>query len=173
MDQITTIEDAIIARLIALLQTQGLSAAALPYPDKDFEKYEPLHNNGEILVAYVSEDDGPPEALDIVVQERELFFELTFVFNSLRSVGKVGGLYAHLEAVRMKLTGFKPEGCTKKTTMAGVDRVKRYKSRWWQYTQVFKFTALNVEDYQEEEGTLLNRITINSGDRSTDVISEL
>lgn len=167
MDQITAIEDAIIDRLKILLQTQGLAAAVLPYPDGDLEKYEPIHHNGEILVAYVSEDDGPTESTDLVVQERELFFELTFVFNSLRSVGKVGGLYAHLEAVRMALTGFKPEGCTKKTTMAGIDRVKRYKKRWWQYTQTFRFTGLNIEITEEEQGLLLNRITIKSGDRET------
>jgi len=169
MDQITAIEDAIIALLNDLLRAPGLSAAALPFPDKDFETYEPMHGNGEILVAYVSEDAGAPEALDIVVQEREMYFELTFVFSSLRTVGRVGGLYAHLEATRMTLTGCKPEGCCKKTLLAGVDRVKRYKKRWWQYTQTFKFTALNIESVAEGLGILLNRITINTGDRSTDV----
>ena len=156
MDQIIAIEDAIIAQINSL----GLQCVALPFPDKDFEFYEPLHNNGEILVAYVSEDDGPTKATDIVVQERELYYELTFIFSSLRSVGRVGGLYAHLEAVRMKLTGCRPEGCTKKTLQAGVDRVKRYKKRWWQYTQTFKFFSLNIEVPEEELAPLLKRITL-------------
>lgn len=156
MDQITAIEDAIIDRINAL----GLQCRALPFPDKDFDTYEPMHGNGEILVAYVSEDDGPARSTDLVVQEREMFFELTFVFSSLRAVGRVGGLYAHLEAVRLSLTGCKPEGCTKKTLPAGVDRVKRYKKRWWQYTQTWKFTALNIEVPEDEQAPLLKRITL-------------
>lgn len=173
MDQITLTEDAIISRLNDLLQTQGLSAAALPYPDGDLEKYEPMHGNGEILVAYVSEDDGPTESTDLIVQEREMFFELTFVFNSLRSVGATGGLYAHLEAVRMTLTGCKPEGCARKTTMAGIDRVKRYKKRWWQYTQTWKFTAFNIEVPEEEQEVLLQRGTfINDNNNQTTEVPE-
>lgn len=175
MDQITTTEDAIISRLNDLLaQTQGLSAAVIPYPDGDLEKYEPMHNNGEILVAYISEDDGPTESTDLIVQDREMFFELTFLFSSLRSAGKIGGLYAHLEAVRMKLTGYKPEGCTKKTTAAGVDRIKRYKKRWWQYTQTWKFTALNIEVPEEEQEVLLQRVTfINDITNQTTEVPEL
>lgn len=160
MDQITAIEDAIIARLKELLQAPGLSCDVLPYPDRDFEAYEPMHRNGEILVGYRDEDDGPTQTTDLVVQDREMFFELTFVFSSLRPVGKVGGIYAHIEAVRLILTGFRPESCTKKTILDGIERVKRYKKRWWQYTQTWKFTALNIEIPPEGQEPLLKRITL-------------
>lgn len=171
MDQISATEDAIVDRLKEMLQTPGLSADALLYPDKNFEEYEPMHKNGEILVAYSDETDGPVEDTGFVVQEREMFFELTFLFSSLRAVGKTGGLNAHLEAVRMKLTGFKPEGCTKKAQLVSVERVKRYRKRWWQYTQTWKFTGINIEIPEEEQGALLNRITIKSGSHSIDIVS--
>ncbi len=158
-DQITAIEDAIIARLQAILQQPGLSAAALTYPDKNFDEYEPIHGNGEILVVYTGEDDGPTEDTGLVVQEREMLFELTFLFSSLRAVGKTGGLNAHLEASRMGLTGYKPDGCTKKMTLVSVDRVKRYKKRWWQYTQIWKAVAMNVEILEEEQPVYLTRAT--------------
>lgn len=156
MDQITYIEDAIITRLKEI----PLQAGVLPYPDRNFEDYEPLHTNGEILVVYSDETDGPSRDAGAVIQDREIFFEFTFVFSSLRSVGKAGGLYAHLEAVRIGMTGFKPEVCTKKTVLDSVERVKRYKKRWWQYTQTWKFTALNIEVPEEEQGALLNRLTV-------------
>ena len=154
-DQITAIEDAIIERLKRL----PLQAGVLPYPDKDFEKYEPMHGNGEILVSYVGEDEGAATGLDLLVQEREIQFELTFVFSSLRAVGRNGGLYAHLEAARLALTGWRAPDCHKKTILVSVDRVRRYKQRWWQYVQAWQFTALNIEIPDEEQYPLLKRIT--------------
>jgi hypothetical protein len=171
MDQITTIEDAIIARLAATLKAPGLSCSVLPFPDKNFEDYEPIHSNGEVLVAYTGEDDGEPEDIGLVFQEREMDFELTFIFSSLRQVGKVGGLNAHLEAARVALTGFKPEEATKKLRLLSIERVKRYKKRWWQYTQVWRAVAINLEVPKEELGAKLVKITINTGDRSTDVVA--
>lgn len=155
-DQITATEDAIIERLKGL----DLQCAVITYPDRDFETYEPLHTNGEILVVYTDDEYGKTEDTGIVVQDREMFFELTFIFSTLRQVGKFGGLNAHLEAVRLGLTGFKPEGCTKKMVPVSTERVKRYKKRWWQYTQIWKATALNVEIPEEEAGPLLKRLTL-------------
>jgi len=163
MDLITYIEDTIITRLKNL----DLQAAVLPYPDKDFETYEPMHNNGEILVAYTGEDDGPTQDTGLIVQDRRMVYELTFVFSSLRSVAQIGGLYAHLEAVRLGLTGYKIAECTAKSFPTSIERVRRYKKRWWQYTQTWEFGAVNVEVPAEELGELLNRITIKTGDQTT------
>lgn len=155
-DQITAIEDAIIARL----KGKPLQCSVLPFPDKDFETYEPLHGNGEILVAFSDEDYGETKDVGLILQDREMYFELTYVFSSLRSVGKAGGLYAHLEAVRMALTGFIPTDCKKKTHPVRVERVKRFKKRWWQYTQTWKATALNIEIPEEEQAPILKHITL-------------
>lgn len=155
-DQITAIEDAIIARLKGL----SLQCSVLPFPDKDFETYEPLHGNGEILVSYTNEDDGDIRDVGLILQDREMYFDLTYVFSSLRSVGKAGGLYAHLEAVRIALTGFVPPDCKKKMHPVRVERIKRFKKRWWQFTQTWRMTALNIEIPEEEQTPILKRITL-------------
>lgn len=171
MDQITPIEDALLLQMQTVLRnTPGLAAAALPFPDKKFEEYEPMHPNGEILVMYTGEDDGETEATDIVLQPREMTWELTFLFSSLRPTGETGGLYAHLEAIREGLTGFQPDICTRKTTLDGVERVQRYKKRWWQYRQTWRFTALNIEVVPDDTSPLATRITlIGPGGQSTEV----
>ncbi len=155
-DQITAIEDAIIARL----KEKPLQCSILPFPDKDFETYEPLHGNGEILVSYTDEDDGDIRDVGLILQDREMDFDLTFVFSSLRSVGKAGGLYAHLEATRMALTGFIPPDCKKKMYPVRVERIKRFKKRWWQFTQTWRVTALNIEIPEEEQAPILKHITL-------------
>jgi len=155
-DQITAIEDAIIARL----KGRPMQCSILPFPDKDFETYEPLHGNGEILVSFSDEDYGDIKDVGLILQDREMYFDLIFVFSSLRSVGKAGGLYAHLEAVRMALTGFVPPDCKKKMYPVRVERIKRFKKRWWQFTQTWKVTALNIEVPAEEQTPILKHITL-------------
>lgn len=160
MDFISPIEDAIIARLKAKLPT----ILVQQYPD-DPEIYEPTHPVGALLVRYSDGEYSDPRATDVVVQDRELMFEVTLALWSLRGKAGQGGLYSYLEAVRVALTGYTPPQCRRKMAPVAEEFVSRTAAlknksrRLWQYAITFKTATLNIEVVEEEQAPLLTRIT--------------
>lgn len=159
MDFISPIEDGIITRLE---QKTFKRVLVEPYPDNP-EIYEPTHAVGALLVRYSDADYGDTRDTSLVIQDRDMLFEVTLAMWSLR--GKQGGIYAYLEAVRIALTGFKPPNCTLKMSPVNegfVNRTVNLKNkarRLWQYQITFRTRTLNIEVVEEEQEPLLKRIT--------------
>lgn len=102
---ITQLEAGIVARLTD--QVVGLAIA--PFPDKP-ATYRLTHPVGAILVAYRGAEYSEPDAVDEVVQERTLHFDLHVL---ARSLGGHAGAYVHLEAARASITGYQVDGFRK------------------------------------------------------------
>lgn len=159
MDFISPIEDAIIDRLLA---KTGKRVLVQPYPD-DPEIYEPTHAIGALLVRYTEGNYGDTRDTSLVVQNREMLFEVTLAMWSLR--GKQGGIYEFMETARAGLTGFVPPNCSKKLTPVSEGYVGRSAGlkvknrRLWQYQITFRTETLNIEVQEEEPVILVKRIT--------------
>ena len=159
MDFISAIEDSIIERLTVKTAKKVL---VQPYPD-DPETYEPTHAIGALLVRYAEGNYGDTRDTGLVVQDREMLFEVTLAMWSLR--GKQGGIYSYMEAVRVALTGFVPPNCTRKLTPVSEGYVgrgaglKSKSKRLWQYQITFRTETINIEVQEEEPVILVKRIT--------------
>jgi len=159
MDFLSPIEDAIIKRLEVKTAKRVLVQC---YPD-DPEIYEPTHPVGALLVRYTEGNYGNTRDTSLVIQDREMLFEITLAMWSLR--GKQGGIYEYMEAVRAALTGFIPPTCNKKLIPVGEGYVGRSSGlkaknrRLWQYQITFRTETLNIEVQDEEPVILVKRIT--------------
>lgn len=170
-DLISPIEDAIIQRLEELTSKRVLVE---PYPDNP-ETYEPTHPIGALLVRYTDGDYGDTKSTDLVVQDRDMYFEITLAMWSLR--GRQGGIYAYSEAVRIGLTGFKPPNCILKLTPKNegfvgrtTNVLKNKPRRLWQYQITFRTQTMNIEAGEEEIGPLLKRLTLEDNfDETTEI----
>lgn len=161
MDFLTLIEDSIIDRLKHKLPT----ILVQPYPD-DPEVYEPTHPVGALLVRYSDGAYGAARDTSIVIQDRDLMWEITLVLWSLRGKGKQGGLYSYLEATRTVLTGYTPPHCRRKLAPVSEEfisrtagNIKNKNRRLWQYAITFKTTCLNIELVEEKLESLLTHMT--------------
>ncbi len=159
MDFISPIEDAIIKRLEVKTAKRVLVQC---YPD-DPETYEPTHGVGALLVRFAEGNYGDTRDTSLVVQDREMLFEVTLAMWSLR--GKQGGIYEYMETVRTALTGFLPPNCSKKLTPVSEGYVGRgaglkvKNRRLWQYQITFRTETINIEVQEEEPVILVKRIT--------------
>ena len=159
MDFISAIEDSIIDRLIAKTAKRVLVQS---YPD-DPETWEPTHAIGALLVRYTEGNYGDTRDTSLVVQDREMLFEVTLAMWSLR--GKQGGIYSYMEMVRVALTGFVPPNCSKKLTPVSEGYVgrgaglKSKSKRLWQYQITFWTETINIEVAEEEQTPLLVKLT--------------
>jgi len=175
MDFISPAEDAIIKRLEDKAARRVL---VQPYPE-DPETWEPTHGIGALLVRYTEGNYGDIRDTGLVVQDREMLFEITLAMWSLR--GKQGGVYDYLELVRAGLTGFVPPNCSKKLTPVSEGYVgrssglKNKSRRLWQYQITFRTATVNVETQEEEPVILVKRITAisESINETFDVSSEV
>ena len=172
MDLISPIEDSIIKRLKE--KTCG-KVLVEPYPENP-ATYEPTHAVGALLVRYSDADYSDTRDTNIVLQDRDMQFEITLAMWSLR--GKQGGIYAWLEAVRIGLTGFRPPNCTIKMTPVSEGFVssvnlKNKTRRLWQYQITFRTQTMNIEMTEEEQGPVFTQITtINATSQHTLEIPE-
>jgi len=160
MDFISPIEDAIIARL----KSKVPGVLVQQYPD-DPEAFAPAHPVGALLVRYASAAYSEPKALDVVVQERDVLFEVTLAMWSLRGKTGQGGLYSYLDGVRVALTGYTPPNCQRKLTPTEDGFINRSSGlkgkRLWQYSISFNTTIFNIEVLDDVAVTLLKRLTTN------------
>ena len=158
-DLISPIEDAIIDRL---KDKTGNKVLVEPYPDNP-ESYEPTHQVGALLVRYSDGNYSGARTTDVIVQDREMMFEVTLAMWSLR--GRQGGIYSYLEAVRQILTGFRPPDTSLKLVPVDEGYVNRSaglrnkSQRLWQYQVTFRTQTVNIEILVDPAEPLLKRIT--------------
>lgn len=162
MDFLTPIEDSVIARLE---QKTAKRVLVQPYPDNP-EIYEPTHPVGALLVRYDSGEYSDTKDTGIVLQDRDMLWEITLAMWSLRGKGAGQGLYSYIEATRIALTGWRPPNCLLKMTPVDegyVNRaaygLKNKAQRLWQYQITFRTRVMNIETVEEEQGPLLTRLT--------------
>lgn len=152
-DIITTIEQAIIARLQEKLPEIQVES----FPDEP-ETYQLQHHLGAILVRYEGSKYGEPTDAGRVVQERTVLFDIDVVMANLSTAGETGGVYHYLEAARLALTGYRPRGCTRKLRPVSDAYIGR-KNHTWQYGILFATETPAIEADDEAPGPLLKRIT--------------
>lgn len=132
---ILEIEQAIIERL--KLKIDGIPVE--PYPDKPSE-YRLLHARGALLVRYVGSDFSPPLPTDIVVQDRDVDFDVVVVMRHLTGHD---GIYEMLDSVRMALTGFKPLGCSQMYPTS--EKFVSEENGIWQYAVTFRTRTQHIQ----------------------------
>ncbi len=100
--------DAVQQAIVDHLKPAFPKALVDHFPDK-FEDYDKLPTNrgAAVLVAYKGSQFGEPRGLGAVVQEQRPQFEVTVVSHKLRGEA---GVLALLDAVRVRLTGHRPQG---------------------------------------------------------------
>ncbi|MDD2870087.1 Gp37 family protein [Neomegalonema sp.] len=150
------IEAAIVARIAARLPDLHVEA----FPDKP-ESFRMHHPAGAVLVAFGRESHAKPRALDLVVQERRIEWDLSILTRNLRSHV---GAYDVLDALRLALTGWRAEGCGKMRPVRAefVDQ----KQGVWTYVLTVEHATMTVEVADEEDASApptLKRIDTLSG----------
>jgi phage gp37-like protein len=146
---ITEIEDALIARLKSKVPQLQVDS----FPDKPSE-FRLLHPKGAILVRYQGSKYSEPQTMGAVVQGRAVEFDIILVMRNLRDHA---GIYAHLDAVRLALTGYRVPGCEKfyLTREEFIDETDGI----WQYGIRVATELPNVELPEDEVLPLLKKAT--------------
>jgi hypothetical protein len=117
------IEDAVIAKL----STDVASLAVEPFPENP-DGYQLLHPLGAILVQYRGSTFSDPKALGFITQVRTLEFLIVVVVRNLRTHQ---GAYAHLDALRASLTGYKVGAETSKMYPVREEFIAERGGIWW------------------------------------------
>ena len=102
---IREIEAALVARIAERIPDLHVAA----FPDKP-ESFNLHHPAGAVLVAFGRETYSRPRALDVIVQERRIEWDISILTRNLRTHV---GAYEVLDALRLALTGWRPEGSGK------------------------------------------------------------
>ncbi|WP_051340945.1 Gp37 family protein [Azospirillum halopraeferens] len=152
---IPDLETAIVERLGGAVP--GIRVEAFP---EDPASYALKHPRGAVLVGYGRSTYGKPEALGVIAQERRLEFDITVLARNLR---QHDGAYAHLEAVRVALTGWRPPGARKLYPLR--DRFLGVSNGVWRYVITIATSAVALETAETEQAALLRQITL--GERLT------
>jgi len=145
---ILDLETALVNRLAAALPMLHVQA----YPEQP-AAYTLKHPRGAVLVGYGRSAYGDPEASGLIVQTRRMEFDITVISRDLRSHG---GAYGYLEAARIALTGWRPEGAGK--TVPVRDRFLGVHGGMWRYALTVSLTAVTLETAEPEQSALLRRI---------------
>lgn len=142
------IEAAIVGRLAA--QLTGVRVEA--FPDKP-DTYNMHHPKGVVLVAFGRSTYSPPRAIDLVVQERRIEWDITLLMRNLRDHA---GAYDVLDAIRLVLTGWRTSGCGK--LMPVREQFLDQRQGVWTYVLTLAHSVTTVECAEEEDLPLLKRI---------------
>lgn len=145
---IREIEEAIVDRLTGALPK--LHVAAFPDRPDTFKMHHPA---GAVLVAYGREVYGKPRDLSLVVQERRIEWDISILTRNLRTHV---GAYDVLDAVRMVLTGWRTEGCSKLMPVKAefIDQNQGV----WTHILTMTHTIPTVECHEEEDLPPLKRV---------------
>jgi hypothetical protein len=128
-----------------------------PFPD-DPDSYRLNHPVGALLLRYHGSKYGPLLDTGLVVQERAVALEVTLVFRCLN--GK-DGVYAHLEAVRQALAGFKPPAFAKLKPIG--EEFLSQGGGEWRYAIDFATTTTVVEVETPEDFPVVTKMTFTGG----------
>lgn len=142
------IETAIVERLAARLT--GVKVEA--FPDKP-DTYKFHHPKGTVLVAFGRATYSAPRAIDIVVQERRIEWDITLLMRNLRDHA---GAYPVLDAIRLILTGWRTCGAGK--LMPVREQFLDQHQGVWTFALTMAHTIPTVECAEEEDLPLLKRI---------------
>lgn len=145
---ICEIEEAIVARLAGSLDKLHVAS----FPDKP-DAFKMSHPNGAVLVAYGREVYSKPRDLSLVVQERKIEWDISILTRNLRTHV---GAYDVLDAVRMLLTGWRTEGCSKLMPVRAefIDQNQGV----WTHVLTMTHTITTVECHEEEDLPALTRV---------------
>lgn len=142
--------------LVGRLSCAQIGLLVEDFPD-DPQEYTLLNPRGAALVSYSGSRYSASEDIGIVVQEREIHFDINLIVKSLRNKA---GAYSYLDAVRVALTGFAMPGCTKLRLVNDGFVEFNEKKRTWQFMLRFATKTVNVEVAEEERTPLLKKITL-------------
>lgn len=134
---IREIENSIIDKL----KTEFPELLVEGFPDKPSE-FILLHQIGALLIHYQGSNFSNSDSLGYVFQTNKKEFSITLVTRNLHSNN---GAYEYLDKVRMVLTGFQPDECSK--LMPVKDFFISENKGIWQYGINFSLTSVNIENY--------------------------
>ncbi len=134
---IREIEDSIITKL----KTDFPEVLVQGFPDKPSE-FILLHSIGALLVHYQGSNYPNSESIGCIVQDNKKEFSITIVTRNLRANK---GAYEYLDKVKVALTGFQPDGCSK--LMPTKDFFISENGGIWQYGINFTLITTNIQDF--------------------------
>lgn len=146
---ISEIETAIVDRLATRLT--GVSVEA--FPNKP-DTYPFQHPTGTVLVAFGRATYSAPHAIDLVVLERRIEWDITLL---MRSLGDHAGAYPVLDAIRLSLTGWRTCGASK--LMPVREQFLDQHQDVWSFALTMAHTIPTVEWAEGEDPPLLKRIS--------------
>lgn len=152
------VDDMVLA-IVERLRTAVPSLLADPFPDNP-ESYRLYHPKGAALVVYGGSQYGEPEAVGILVQERRAEFDVMVLLRNLRGPE---GANAHLDAIRLALTGFRlPWGGSKLRPVR--DRFVDHDNGVWRFELTFAAVVPAIEPAPEELGPVIKKLTFTGED---------
>ena len=141
---IATLETALETQVRTLVTPLGLKVEVFPEaPDN----YVLTHSIGAVLVVYKGSAYGEPRATDLVVQDREMDYELTILIRNLR---KHQGAYAVLEALRVGLAGWMAPGANRGTRLVK-DGFVNHQEGVWHWALGLRIPTTSMPSFSPEE----------------------
>lgn len=145
---IKTIEDDIVAKIVALINDNTIKVAGYP---EDASKYKDFAQAASILVQYGGSDyDEPdPNSTKKINQVRTVNWIITFLFRGLKTHD---GAYAHLQTVRKGLTEYvigtqSGSAVTYSSMMFPVsDRFISEEGGIWEYEAIYRHRLEETKD---------------------------
>ena len=161
-----TLETEIVTRL-SFMNTADILVEKLPELEADRSK--PLPTKAKITVIYAGSEYGNSMSTSQVSQEEKLFIQILIESTFLR--GSMG-IYALASILKKALTGFRPQNITRlqvsKHHTIGQPEAEKI-NNMWNYQIIFQGNNLHVEDFTEDIGPLLTKITYEDGSESIEV----
>ena len=117
-----------------------------PFPDNP-DNYIPTHPTGTVLVVYKGSAYGPAQATDLVIQDREMDFELTILIRNLR---KHQGAYAVIEALRLGVAGWMAPGANRGARLVR-DEFRGHESGIWHWALGIRIPTTSMPPFIPEE----------------------
>nr|VFK16267.1 MAG: Gp37 protein [Candidatus Kentron sp. LFY] len=151
--------DALEAAILARLKERFPTLSVELYPDNP-GNYRLKHPKGALLVRYMGSRYGGTRDMGLLVQERRLAVEITIFMRALHGDGGIGEV---LEAVRLCLAGFAPEGFGKLRPLG--DGFQAEDGGLWRYAVDFETKTTVVEETAPETAPLATKIDFNEGEK--------
>lgn len=117
-----------------------------PFPEAP-DNYVPTHPTGTVLVVYKGSAYGPAQSTDLVIQDREMDFELTILIRNLR---KHQGAYAVIEALRNGLAGWMAPGANKGARLVR-DEFRGHEAGIWHWALGIRIPTTSVPTETPDE----------------------
>lgn len=160
------LENEVVARLQPFT-TVGITVEKLPETEAQRKQVNPGKARFTIIYAG-SEYEGANSTAQISQVEKvfvQVLIESTFLRGNM-------GVYALASILKKALTGFRPQNITRlqvsKHHTIGQPEAEKI-NNMWNYQIIFQGNSLHVEDFTEDIGPLLTKITYEDGSESIEV----